>query len=327
MIKSPRAVAVAAAALSLAVPAAAQAARGTVLSVDRSHHVLRALTAPAKVRALHWRGRLPAGVRPGTRIAYTLRGRRGAKLRVLGRLSRLDVPGTVEPTPTGGSTVTLPDGSPLPIGNLNVSLANVPAGTKVLVHVTFSNGAVDVTIEVVGPPPAAQGDSSDESEDPGWQDDESPGDGQDAPSCEQDAFLVRIAGVNRRSGVVATRTPDGEEQTYDAGASILGAIAEGDVAVVRIAGDAIGSVSVLESDAGSPVDPAEKVADGTVVRINGDAQQTTLKLRDGSRLTLDLPCWGADELWTAEDVHVTYQADDSGDLVLDAVIPNDGSDL
>ena len=87
-------------------------------------------------------------------------------------------------------------------------------------------------------------------------------------------------------------------------------------------------VRVIKSTAGGTPDPTVQVADGVVNWTSSDAGQFGIVQTNGQgHLTFDASCWVLNQVWTSEDVHVIYHADPSGDLVVDTVDANDGSEL
>ena len=133
MIRKLRVTAVAVAAIAVAAPGVADASRGTVLKVDRSHKVVRALTGK-HISALHYRGHLSRHVRPGTRLRFVRSGRFATHMRSLGHEDSATLPITVGDTPVNG---------------LNISLGDVPDGSKVVLHFTFTDGVLGIVIDVV----------------------------------------------------------------------------------------------------------------------------------------------------------------------------------
>jgi hypothetical protein len=184
---------VATALLALALPTsalAASASRGTVLAVDRAHHLVRVVDARHRVHDYTYPGSL-AGVRPGSALSFVTRGSRITRLRRLRAASgTVSFYARVVHSSKGGLVLVLPDGhklsfsghqlrhrrhgalgardaalgrrrhqfavahmaaaNPLPV---TVNIQGLEPGVTVLVTETvYSSGAVTVTVTL--PPPS-----------------------------------------------------------------------------------------------------------------------------------------------------------------------------
>jgi hypothetical protein len=134
------------------VPAAGAATRATVLSVHA--HSLRVVTARQQARTFHVAGRVPRGLRIGSRVAFTTRRGTARHLRVLpGRASVFHVRGVARRVRRGSVAVRLADGGSLVVGGVTLTLVGFAPGQHVDVTVTISAaGDVNVIVRLVDGP-------------------------------------------------------------------------------------------------------------------------------------------------------------------------------
>jgi hypothetical protein len=335
--------------LALAAPgiAAANPVRGTVLQLDRKHHVIRVVENARKVESFHYRGNLPRKVRNGSVVGLRTRGHTASRVRALGRAKKVQFVGRIVRSAGGKLTVSLPDGRPFDIGGTRrnsarlhaagavaVNIEGLQPGQTVLVTVSYAaNGDLSISIKLIQDQGNSSGDtgsgsgSSDGSDDTG----SSSGDTGSTSCGDPTAATGKVTGINHADGLFTVSNRWSDDTTYGASPELLNRINQGDEVLVRFDpndSSTATDVRVVTSSV-SAVDPDIKAADGTVNRVSSDAHQfVVVQSNHSGSLTVDAPCWILNQVWQSEDVHLIYHRDpSSGDLVADAVGANDGSEF
>jgi hypothetical protein len=325
-------------ALILPATAAARPVSGTVLQTNPAHHVIRIVEGPGKVESFYYKGKLGAGVRPGSLVKLNANGHRATGIHARYRPHRVQVLGRVVKAASSGLTVSLPDGRLFQVkggggtrsartlahaaGNVSVNVLGLQPGQLIKITIDYqANGDMAITIELMP-------SSEPPSDNPG---DENPGDNSGQPDCAgPDAADGKVLGINRDNGTFTIGQPWNDESVYKASAEVLAHIHEGDQVLVRFTPDdpSTATDARIISSKVAAADPDVKVADGTVNRVNLTAAQfTVIQSNRTGALTLNGACWILDRVWTSEDVHVIYHVAPSGDLVADTVDANDGSEF
>jgi hypothetical protein len=140
--RSLAALAAAAAALVVAPTAGASTVSGTVLSVNRAHHVVRIVNARHDARSFAVRGAISAAIHTGSRVQLRVTGRTARRIRLLGTSSRFLVHGRV-----ARHAMRLADGSVLVLGSRTVTVVGFVSGDAVDADVAVSAGG-DVTVVI-----------------------------------------------------------------------------------------------------------------------------------------------------------------------------------
>ena len=120
-----RVVSIAVALATFALPASALAASGsgTVLSVDRSHHIVQVVDAGHIVHA--YRYRVLANVKDGIRIRFRVTGKTITTVKTLGKAAAVSFYATVVRSGARAVVMRLPDGEQLTIGGPQLAHAQV----------------------------------------------------------------------------------------------------------------------------------------------------------------------------------------------------------
>lgn len=333
----------------------ARTVKGTVLQVDRAHHVLRVVEGPGKVESFRTSGRLAGAVRPGSIVSLQAQGHSATTVQARARASKLQVLGRVVSSSSKGLVVSLPDGRLFTVGSggraaahiasdqaprtISLNIQGLTPGQLVLITVDFSSdGNISITVALepgqvpstpAPPAPAPAPGSGDQSGDGSG--DHSSGGSSDAPSCPApNVDDGKVLGVNHTNGTFTIGAAWSSDTVYSAPASVLTHIHQGDYVLVTLdpaqPGTAV-NAQIVSSTVSSP-DPGVKVADGTVSWQDSTAAQfTVVQSNHSGSLTFDAACWVMNQVWTSEDVHVIYHTAPNGDLVADAVNANDGSEF
>jgi hypothetical protein len=296
--------------------AAPKAQRATVLSVDRTHHVLR-VVRKGKASTVRYRGKIKKSVAFGANVSFVLKRKVATKVKFLARAHAIKVHGVVVRS-HGSLGIRLADGKLLKLGSpsarrqsgITITLVGLKPGQQVDVTITFAGSDVNVLIRI------GDGDSS----------------LCDNPNCKA-TFDGVVDSIDAAAGAFTLDLGHAGAVSIGASADILDQIAEGDsVHVVARQSREDGSYTArrveVTDDPGAD-DPCgdgscDVSADGTVTAIDFDAGTFGLH-GDTGDLTFVAPDDILGSIQVGEAVHVDATRDpDTGDLIAADVEATDG---
>lgn len=317
----------AALATTLSFPAAALAAKGVVLSVDRSHHVVQIIDAKYAVHAYHYR-RLP-GVHAGTKLTYTVTGKTLRSAKANGVSRKFSFLAHVIHSGNQGLALKLGDGNKLTFSPKQLQHASAHAHTgKKQAEVAATSGNVTINIEGLQPGETVLITESTDAN-------------------GNLTITITLTGSSAGGGVVELQDTGVvsaiNDDTFDV------TTGDGSTLHLHMAADALSNLNMSECDNVSVTyhkDASMLIADnvvdqgpndscnggggagggditGTITAVSNDS--ITINADDGSGLQT-FSVQSPDDVagfQVGDDVDVTYETADDGSLIEDAVEYND----
>lgn len=130
---------------ALALPALAQASTGTVLSLTQKHHLVQIISTNKTVHAYSFTGQL-AGVTRGTKLSYSLAGKRITRAKAVGDARSFSFLGTVVMSRGGGVVLALADAQHLRLSSKQLGQTRSHRGA-VLTHASNQHS---ITVNING---------------------------------------------------------------------------------------------------------------------------------------------------------------------------------
>ncbi|CAB4872753.1 MAG: hypothetical protein F2799_04150 [Actinobacteria bacterium] len=279
----------------VAVPATSAQARssktgGVVVKVDRGGKGLNVVAAHGRVKHLRLARKAPSRVRGGSKVVVS----GGKVISARGRASATRLRAKVV-NRRGHLTAVTTDGTPLSvvIGNVNVDLSGIPAGSTVVITVTFDadgKPVVTVTLPGVTAPPVV-----------------------DPAVCPTPAVIGTILAINRSASRVMVQKADGERATFTAPADSLTSLKRGDQVLIADA-DSDGTAEAISALSGTA-----RQLDGEVAWIDSGWGAFGLQKSDGTVEVVDASACQLANLSEGDTVTTVVHTDADGEVIADAV--------